>query len=128
LNPRHLAELSSGRASLLDENPPKFLFLKPNPLMDAMIAQIPQKGKGAAAWVSRPQRGEIRHRPLPGSLGSGPLASVSRLPRSAADLKDFRPGKAKLQDGTPTPPWSVLSVWKFFDFSKMGQKDNANRL
>lgn len=28
--------------------------------------------------------------PPPGSLGSGPLALVNRLPRSTADLKDFR--------------------------------------
>jgi hypothetical protein len=29
--------------SLLWENPPKFLFLKPNPLIDAMIAQVSLK-------------------------------------------------------------------------------------
>ncbi len=100
--------------SLLDENPLKFLFLNPDSLVDGMIAQIPQEGKGAPAWVSRPQQGDIRHRPLPGSLGSGPSAFTMRQPLAAvppagaaARPYRFSAPKPKPDDRSPVPPWLI---------------------
>ena len=92
------------------KNPPKFLLLKPNPLGGGIIAQLSQKGKGAAAWASRPQRGDIRHHSLPGSLGSGlPVSTMHQPlaagpPRPRPSLKDFRPWNPKPLVGLLPPP------------------------
>jgi len=95
------------------KNPSKFLFLKLNPLGGNIIAQLSQKCKGSSLWVSRPQRGDIQYRPLPGSLGSGPLASTGGQPLAAAPPPapptpgEFSPPESNPGDRSPVPPWSI---------------------
>ena len=87
--------------------------------MHAMIAQIPQKGKGAPAWVSRPQQGTSGTAPCQAvsALDSWHLPMVIRSSRSRLQPYRFSAPKPKPDDRSPVPPWSICPVRKFFIIS-----------